>query len=89
MFYASFLRHNIYQFHVVCRYKVYGSVHRAVLPDEQVKLVVDKSTVEGVDGFYAQVADESQMEVFQAFREMSMAFTEYALTNKSEFEHYM
>ena len=73
----------------LCRYRVYGSLHRALSAGQEVRLLVDKSSVEGVDGFYAQVLDMNQQGIIEAFANMSEECGAYGEANKAQSASYV
>lgn len=52
------------------RYTVWDSLHRYTGVKDKVSLVIEKTSIAGVDGFYAQVASEQLAKQIVAFYEM-------------------
>lgn len=62
---------------VAYRYRVCDSLHRHVSIGDDVKLVIEKSSVEGADEFYAQVGNPILTPIIQQFGMIEQAAEEY------------
>ncbi|XP_067942651.1 tudor domain-containing protein 1-like isoform X2 [Watersipora subatra] len=59
------------------KYTVWDSIHRHVSVGSVVSLCVEPSSIEGVDGFYAQVGNDDLKPYLIAFNELEAEMTEY------------
>lgn len=70
----------LFQFYLY-RYRVCDSLHRQLSIGDEVKLVIEPTSIEGADGFYAQVGHANVTPYIQRFAQLEQAVNEFGLKN--------